>query len=66
MQPFLGALEVAEQANQRREYAARILAVDLVDLRADARDFCCGHAHRINGVRPHFLGNGVRPRFLAN
>ena len=32
VQRFLGALEVAEQADQRREDAARILAVDLVDL----------------------------------
>ena len=32
VQRFLGALEVAEQADQRREDAARILAVELVDL----------------------------------
>jgi hypothetical protein len=52
VQRFLGALEVAEQADQRREYAARILAVDLVDLRADARDFCCGHARILKGCGP--------------
>ena len=62
VQRFLGALEVAEQADQRREDAARILAVDLVDLGADARDFWGGHARRINGDSPHFLAKGAGPQ----
>ncbi len=52
VQRFLGTLEIAQQADQRREDAARFLAVQRVDFSAYLGNGCGRHAAMVNGDIP--------------
>ena len=49
---LLGAVEVAKQADQRRQDAPRFLPIEGFDLRANSRDLGCWHRRMLIGTVP--------------